>query len=295
MLLALREKTSDSRVVERLLAQIDTPVEELLPGPYRQVEVSRGDSLSRIAARELGDPLLFYALARLNGIGAPARIPAGTSIRIPVPETTKPGIPGPVSDPAGVSAAEIDSVAAHLARSGQREQAHRMLIDWLANDDQASEAVQRRLVEITLKEVSGADFDGQIDKALTVVDEALSVVDVQSARARLVQTRSQLRSRELHRLALKLEEQGDLQAAHARAVEAAALVSAPVETQRLARRLETEVVDLLHERALLAWRERNVDQAIRNWESLLEIAPDFEPARVYIERARRLRRRLEQP
>ena len=295
LLLKLRDKTPGSEVVDRLLRQIDVPARELLPGPYREIEVSAGDSLSLIAGRELGDPLLFYALARLNGIEAPARIPTGTLVQIPVADGAQSGTPGKVPASAGISAAEIDSVVAHMARNGQREQARRMLIDWLAQGEQKSASAQRRLVEITLQEVSGAGFDGQVDKALALVDEALAVIDVPPARAQLVQTRSGLRSRKLYRLALALEEQGDLQTAHARAAEAAALDSAPQDAERLAESLEVKVVDLLHGRALVAWRNRNVDLAIRNWESVLEIAPDFEPAQVYVERAKRLRRRLEQP
>lgn len=294
VLTRLRDSDPGSGIVERLLRQIDAPVEELLPGPYRALEVAPGDSLSLIAGRELGDPLLFYALARLNNIEAPARIPAGTQIRIPVRDRTDPAKPGRVSDPSGTSAADIESVAGHLARNGQPAQARRILIDWLTDNDEPAESAQRQLVGITLQEVSSTGSEGRMEDALAMVDEALAVVQAPTSRARLVQTRSALRSRELYRLALRLEEQGELQAAYARAAEAAALDASAPEPKKLAGRLESEVVDLLHEQALVAWRKRDVDLAIRNWESLLEIAPDFEPARIYIERARRLRRRLEQ-
>lgn len=290
MLVRLRERAPDSEVVRRLLRQIDAPVEELLPGPYRQVEVAPGDSLSLIASRELGDPLLFYALARLNGIDAPARLPAGTWLRIPAFESGRPDAAA-----AGVSVAEIESVAAYLARSGQVEQARRMLIDRLARDDRPLQSTQRRLVDITLEEIAGADATGEADRALTLVDEALSVVDAPTSRARLVQAHSKLRAGELYRLALEIRERGDLETAYARAAEAVVLDPASSEAGLLAESLKEEVVESLHGGALVAWRNRDVDLAIRNWESLLEIDPDFEPARIYLDRARSLRLRLDEP
>lgn len=295
VLVRLRDKTPDSEVVRRLLHQIDAPVEELLPGPYRQVEVRPGDSLSLIAARELGDSLLFYALARLNRIKTPARIPVGTSLRIP--EAGDPQTDGPesASNPAAGSFQEVESAASRLARSGQVEQARRMLIERLAEGGQAPESTQRRLVDVTLQRVSGAGVDGEVSGRVAIVDEALSVVDAPAARARLVQARSGMRSRELLRLARALREAGDLPAAYARAGEAAALAPASNEVKQLVEELEGDVVDSLHGRALEAWRDRDVDLAIRNWESLLEIAPDFEPARIYLERARSLRLRLDEP
>lgn len=295
MLVRLRERKPDSEVVRRLLRQIDAPVEELLPGPYKQVQVAPGDSLSLIASRELGDPLLFYALARLNGIDTPARLPAGTLLRIPAFESGRPDAPSTPSAGAGVSAPEIESIAAHLARSGQVGQARTMLIDHLARDDQPLQSTQRRLVDITLEEISRAGATGEVDRGVTLVDEALSVVDTPASRARLVQARSKLRSGELYRLALEIRQRGDLEAAYARAAEAVVLDPASGEAELLAESLKEEVVESLHGRALVAWRNRDVDLAIRNWESLLEIDPDFEPARVYLDRARSLRLRLDEP
>ncbi len=293
LLVRLRDQTPDSEVVEWFLHQIDAPVEELVPGPYRRVKVAPGDSLSQIAARELGDPLLFYALARLNGIETPARIPAGTWVRIPASEDAQSNGLEKAPKAGAISAQDVESVAVDLARGGRPGEARRTLTDWLAKSQRAPESTQRLLVEIMLEQVF--DFDGKTEQALTLIDEALSVVEADDLRLQLAQARSSLQSRERYRLAQALQSRGELQAAYARATEAVALDPGAQRAKRLAESLEAEVIDLLHSRALVAWRDRDVDRAIRNWASLLEIAPDFEPAKVYIERAKRLRRRLEEP
>jgi tetratricopeptide (TPR) repeat protein len=54
------------------------------------------------------------------------------------------------------------------------------------------------------------------------------------------------------------------------------------------------LVDRYHERALTAWRAQEVDEAVACWERVLELNPDFEPAQVYLERAREVQRRLKE-
>ena len=295
VLAALREQAPGSDLVGKLLRQIDAPVERLVPGPYTRVEVGPGESLSSIAAREMGDPLLFYALARLNGIEVPARIPAGTIIRIPDSGDALPDAAKPPTDPAGGTAKEVEADAGRLAGSGQVDEARELLIDFLKTDEPAPESTHQRLVELTLDQAERMETDGNHAGSVSVIDEALGVVDVSAPRSRLEKARSGLRSRALSRTARQLMEQGKLQAAHARAAKAARLDPSSLETARLAEGLRGKVVESLHGKALVAWRNRNVDLAIRNWESLLEIAPEFEPARVYLERARSLRRRLDEP
>jgi len=296
VLVELREQEPESELVQRLLRQIDAPVAELLPGPYKQVEVGPGDSLALIAGRELGDPLRFYALARLNGIASPAYIPVGTLLRVPDSAQAQSAASGTSASAAGASLADVESVAAHLARSGQIEQARRLLLDRLAQADVAPAASQRRLVDLTLAAVANDDADDPaFGQAVASVDEALAVVTSADQRARLAATRSKLRSRDLYRRAVDLQARGDLPAAQVAAAEAAALDPAAEDAQQLAQRLNREMVDSLHARALVAWRDRNVDLAIRHWEALLEIEPDFEPARIYLDRARSLRLRLDEP
>ena len=68
---------------EKLLDQIETPVGEYFPPQYTVVPLGSGESLSTVARTYLGDPLLFYALARYNDIAEPSRVPADIKLKIP--------------------------------------------------------------------------------------------------------------------------------------------------------------------------------------------------------------------
>ncbi len=58
--------------------------------------------------------------------------------------------------------------------------------------------------------------------------------------------------------------------------------------------LRTQLLDLYHERAIVLYRDQQLDKAIALWDRVLEIAPDYEPAIVYRTRARELKQRLKQ-
>lgn len=294
----LIEDAPSSGVLASLMRQIDEPVEVLLPGPYREVEVGAGESLSLIASRELGDPLMFYALARLNGIAVPAQVPVGAVLKVPRAAQTgaRSGTPpaGVAKPASSVTVPEVESVAEYLARSGQRDQARAMLIARLGEGDGA-DSTRTLLVRLTLEEVGEMRADGAYAPAVEAIDAALEAVGASGPREVLTEARQQIRSAMLREDALRLRQSGELVAAYEAAEMAANFESAPDEAAALMDDLRTELVGSLHNQALIAWRDRNVDLAIRTWESLLSVVPDFEPASVYLERARRLRERLDEP
>lgn len=73
----------DNKAARNLIAQIETPVEKLLPPDNFVIKLAKDESLSTLAKTYLGDPLQFYALARYNGIAVPAKVNAGQAIKIP--------------------------------------------------------------------------------------------------------------------------------------------------------------------------------------------------------------------
>ncbi|EIM02167.1 peptidoglycan-binding protein [Rhodanobacter thiooxydans] len=58
--------------------------------------------------------------------------------------------------------------------------------------------------------------------------------------------------------------------------------------------LRKQLLDSYHERAIVLYRDQQLDQAIALWDRVLAIAPDYEPAIVYRTRARELKQRLKQ-
>jgi hypothetical protein len=96
-----------------LLRQIETDPKVLLGEQNYLYRVKPGETLSVLSDRFLGDPLMFYALARYNNIYAPDDTPAGRMLLIPgVPKKpvakpqvarTAPATPGTARDPARAS------------------------------------------------------------------------------------------------------------------------------------------------------------------------------------------------
>lgn len=80
---------------------------------YRQVETRHGDTLERIALRELGDASRWYDLAHLNGLRPPYLTddPAAASPRTPLTGTllmvpASASVPSGVADPASTGATD---------------------------------------------------------------------------------------------------------------------------------------------------------------------------------------------
>lgn len=300
ILVRVQEQRPESAVVEHLLEQLRKPVEDLLPPPYREVRVEPGQTLSEIAAEELDDALMFVALARLNEIEVPARLAVGDTLRVPEAAADGGRIGPPIRPEAEarpdrpLAVDDIETVAEYLALSGQPEQARRMLIE-LIRDRDAPMSSRRLLARLTLKEADELREVGAPDAAREILDETLDVLEDREAFPGLLEARERLQSRALVEEAEAARENGDLIEAHAIARRAANAAPSDSRAVELAGELRDELIDRYHNDALLAWRDRDVDRAIRLWQTLLDAIPEFEPAQVYLARAMRLRERLDQP
>lgn len=122
---ALEEQPANS-AARRLLQQITDDPRTLLTGAPRVYTVRQGDSMSALAQRFQGDPLLFYALARFNNLTAPNQISAGQRLLIPVrPELAT------ASTPSGGVAPAAPAAPAMQLRSGDPERANRLRLQGL--------------------------------------------------------------------------------------------------------------------------------------------------------------------
>lgn len=286
----------DAALAERLLDQVQTPAASLIPPPYREVRVQPGETLSEIANRTLGDPLMFVALARLNDIAVPRRLAVGRVLRVPAGDApASPAAAPPARDVATEAATEAETIAAFLARSGEPEQARAMLAR-LVRQDRASPEGRAHFADLTLEQAREALQRGQPAAAVALLDEARALLaDDALQDSRLAPLRQRAEATRLGHEARRALSDGDLQRALTLAERAAEVDPESDAARRLAARLRERTVEGLHADALVAWRERDVDRAIRTWEALLRVAPEFEPAQVYLERARRLRARLDRP
>lgn len=82
LLQALGARPGDM-IARSLLKQIDTDPEVLLGTRNFRYVAREGDTMSGLAQRFLGDPLMSYALARYNGLSSPLLLAPGRALRIP--------------------------------------------------------------------------------------------------------------------------------------------------------------------------------------------------------------------
>lgn len=82
LLHALNARPGDM-IARSLLKQIDTDPKVLLGTEHHSYVLKEGDTMSGLAQRFLGDPLMSYALARYNGLASPTSISPGQSIIVP--------------------------------------------------------------------------------------------------------------------------------------------------------------------------------------------------------------------
>jgi len=119
---AVLRKSPKNETALSLLAQIDADPVSLLGKPGDSYVVVAGDTMSDLTDRFLGDPLLFYALSRYNGIPAPNSLSEGRSLQLParakavVPPRAK--APGNASahSPGSTTPAVVDEVKANATR-----------------------------------------------------------------------------------------------------------------------------------------------------------------------------------
>ena len=84
-------------VARKLLTEIDSDPKTLLGTKAYPYRARPGDTASVLAERLLGDPLMFYALARYNGIDPPSQPLDGRTVMIPGEPKPAPPRPAPAS------------------------------------------------------------------------------------------------------------------------------------------------------------------------------------------------------
>jgi hypothetical protein len=125
--------------------------------------------------------------------------------------------------------------------------------------------------------------------ALTLPDQPLSSVDTTPRPGESDHERAE----RLQQEGLDLLAASDEEAALARFRAALALEPGIQPAASRAPELRDRLVSRYHERAILRYRNQDLDGAIALWDRVIAIDPDFEPARSYRARARELKRRLD--
>jgi Flp pilus assembly protein TadD len=111
---ALKDQPSND-TARKLLNQIDNDPKVVLGVKAYPYRAKPGDTASALAGRLMGDPLMFYALARLNGIDPPSKPLDGLTVMIPgEPKAVVKAAPPKAAAPVAPAAPKRDP-----ARAGQ--------------------------------------------------------------------------------------------------------------------------------------------------------------------------------
>ncbi len=274
-------------IADKLLRQIQTNPEQLLGAEHDTISVKAGDTLSLLAEKHLGDSLMFYALARYNSIDKPGQLQRGQSLNIPSNYGRK-----DINSGNFVQASKQEKLATFLIASGERREGWQTLVQ-AALKQQLSAQGQQQLFALSL-ELAEASFTAHRG------NEAIATLQSAHAAFNDVKRREQINSALLRmRARIKLQDSAEaassdrLATAWQLAAEATDIDPGFTAASEAEARLKAELVQQLHEKALRQWRDREVTQAIRLWEQLLTVKPDFEPAAVYLERARAMAAKLD--
>ncbi|MFI9651641.1 LysM peptidoglycan-binding domain-containing protein [Guyparkeria halopsychrophila] len=248
------ERHPDDMVARAVMRQLTANPEEVLGRQSHEYVVRPGDSFSALASRHLGDAGLFLILARYNDSENPSDLRVGETLRLP-------------GEPRSNDAEPKDT-----AKDGQpaRRQVDRAPIpSW---QTAAALALPDAPLPSYRPKTSGGDESrneasapkAAPSRAGRLQSEAMTLLDDDRPEAAL------------ERFEAALAEDEGIEPAASRA---------PALRERL--------VGEYHQRAILRYRNQELDEAIALWDRVLAIDPSFEPARSYRARARELQRRVD--
>jgi tetratricopeptide (TPR) repeat protein len=253
----------------RLMQQLEADPETLLGRAHTRYTVRAGDSLGGLAARHLGDPVWFLALARYNDIKRPRLLTVGQTLKLPTAAVWPALGSAPAAAASRAAAAPAPAPAPlPLPQAG------------------AGGETYRHYIETEL----GA---GRLAQALAAVDQATAQRPPSGAWDGWLEPLAR-RTRALNhqQRGVILMLQGHDEAAHEAFSQALALVPDLEPARQHRMELRGGLVAEFHEAAVVHFRNQRLDEAVVLWDKALRLDPSFEPARGYRTRALELKRRL---
>jgi tetratricopeptide (TPR) repeat protein len=294
-LLRVLDARPGHRLALRFLEQLQSDPIELMGEDFDLVTVRSGESLSVIAARELGDGMQFLALARYNAITVPRRLAPGRNLRIPKALREMPSPPEPIDEPPPVA---VTSPGEGLALTGQqlvedgRYQQAIALLSAAGRAGNLDEQGQMVLAQAGVARAQSLMDEGELESGLGLLDRLAEMLD-DSALGYLEPERNRLSSRLRYADAVAARRAGRLDEALEIFEQAVELDAEFSPAREEADQLRGVLVIQLHEQALVHYRDQQLSESIELWERVLRLDQTFEPAQVYLARAKALKSRLD--
>ncbi len=255
------ERHPDDVTARAVMRQLTADPEEVLGSESREYVVREGDSYSALAGRHLGDAGLFLILARYNGSGNPSDLRIGETLRLPGDSPARGSAASDSDDEGRPARREVDQAPMPSRRTAAvLALPDAPLPSVRQEENRGDEPGRANDAEKSRNEASAEEPT----RAERLQDEALALLADDRPEAAL------------ERFDAALAEDDGIEPAASRA---------PALRERL--------VGEYHQRAILRYRNQQLEQAIDLWDRVLAIDPDFEPAQTYRARARELQRRVD--
>lgn len=303
---AYLSSTPRSKIAKQLLHQIKTPVEQLYPDAFFEVNIEYGESLSTLSEKYLGSSLAFYSLALYNDIAQPQRVIVGQTIKIPKTES---------------SARIRDQVLKQKDADSQNvvpenEIADETVVDTAEEIDKTIEKIEETPEESVQPEALTSEQIAQLieqlneqqnfiesyDK-LTYLD-SIGEGDVLSEALRLntlAGYADQIKALHPEEASNIFENLADIYANNDDEIQQYLMLEKAVQISDAsdisAPELESkkqELVEKYHRNASSHFRKQELDLAIQSWDAVLAIAPEHASAQASKEKAVALKQKMEE-
>ncbi|MDH5327527.1 MAG: hypothetical protein OEZ68_16585 [Gammaproteobacteria bacterium] len=292
------DKRPDYADAQILLQQIDqTPSEYFQQSSYFEHKVRAGETLASLAEQYLGSHLMFYMLAKYNDFSGKISVNPGMILKVP---GTKPKI-SPDSDIAEQSIEQIQTLTKSQrlivdeAKSLMAEEKYLSAIDILSSVKNPSSEVEDMLDNAYIT------YSSELIARLSLLEAQALLESALSSRPESRRLKKQLVLVQSRREAEKLFKIGLSELSAGNEVEAYEVFSKAIELNPkhlLAKKrltsIKGSVVKEYHKRAMEHYMKQELKQAIKIWDEILEMDPAHAMARVYVEKAKVLQKRLKQ-
>lgn len=249
-------------------------------------KVKQGDTLGKIAQDWLGNSLYFVSLAKLNKIARPNALQPGKTIIIPVTQ-------------------ESDLAVKERRRSA----ANIKLLKQYRNDKRFYKGLDKSntlfVVPVDLEKLFHEQqlmLDSLAERSVSLTDRAtmLKRVTELSNKSRNTQQKSlyqrfinaQNRLLFLDEAVLLFEDESYSEAAE-RLINAKN-IDAKMDKETIVFRVEKELLNKLHEQAVVLYRNHALKDALNRWSLILQLDPQNQLAQKYTERTNKLLKKLNQ-
>lgn len=287
-LMQVRRREPENLVADKLLKQIDRPSHTYFGKANFKYRVRRGDTLSSLAQRYLDDKMLFYGLAKYNGMKDPRSLKPGMRIKIPGKRPRNIDARGNI----------IPSISTEykLAKKYYDAGKYQPAIDLLEEKVRSSRKSDREVdllvlvyseyAKVLIKKADLLNAQNILQKAIKIHPRDKKL------RNQLIQTENGLKAEDLFEEGLSLLQKGEQLAAFKKFRQVLKYRPNHELARKHVKKIRTTVVDGFYKTGMQHYRRQELDNAIQTWDHLLSIDPDHEQAKLYRARAIDLRERL---